>query len=70
MKTAILASLVASATAFAPASVAKTGSSLKAFENELGAQPPVSSFFVGTDHRDGILVDADCVEFASWAQKT
>jgi len=42
MKTAILASLVASAAAFAPvAQKAASTTSLKAFENELGAQPPL-----------------------------
>ena len=41
MKTAVLASLIASAAAFAPAKQAATSSSLKAFEDELGAQPPL-----------------------------
>ena len=46
MKTAILASLIASAAAFAPTKQAATGSSttLKAFENELGAQEPLGFF--------------------------
>ena len=38
MKTAVIAALVGSAAAFAPAPVAKTSTSLNAFENELGAQ--------------------------------
>ncbi|KAG7340626.1 fucoxanthin chlorophyll a/c binding protein [Nitzschia inconspicua] len=44
MKTAILASLIASAAAFAPAKQASTSTSLKAFEDELGAQPPLGFF--------------------------
>lgn len=44
MKTAVLASLIASAAAFAPAKQAATSSSLKAFENELGAQDPLGFF--------------------------
>ena len=42
MKTAILASLIASAAAFAPATQkATTTTSLSAFEDELGVQPPL-----------------------------
>mmetsp|Transcript_20106 Transcript_20106/g.28493 ORF Transcript_20106/g.28493 Transcript_20106/m.28493 type:complete len:210 (-) Transcript_20106:289-918(-) len=41
MKLAVLASLLASAAAFAPAKVAKTSTAIKAFEEELGAQPPL-----------------------------
>ena len=41
MKLAVLASLLASAAAFAPAKVAKTSTAMKAFEEELGAQPPL-----------------------------
>jgi hypothetical protein len=41
MKTAVLASLIATAAAFAPAKQATTSTSLKAFEDELGAQPPL-----------------------------
>ena len=41
MKTAVLASLIASAAAFAPAKHASTSTSLKAFEDELGVQPPL-----------------------------
>ena len=44
MKTAILASLITSAAAFAPAKQAATSTSLAAFENELGAQPPTGFF--------------------------
>jgi len=46
MKTAILASLVATVAAFAPAKEASTTSSAlsMAFENELGAQPPLGFF--------------------------
>ena len=44
MKTAILASLIASAAAFAPAKQAATSTTLKAFEDELGAQPPLGFF--------------------------
>eukprot|EP00573_Skeletonema_grethae_P007817 CAMPEP_0201696972 /NCGR_PEP_ID=MMETSP0578-20130828/8892_1 /ASSEMBLY_ACC=CAM_ASM_000663 /TAXON_ID=267565 /ORGANISM="Skeletonema grethea, Strain CCMP 1804" /LENGTH=69 /DNA_ID=CAMNT_0048183017 /DNA_START=37 /DNA_END=242 /DNA_ORIENTATION=+ len=44
MKTAILATLAATAAAFAPAQVAKTTTALNAFETELGAQPPLGFF--------------------------
>ena len=45
MKTAVLASLIASAAAFAPAKQAVTSStSLNAFEDALGAQPPLGLF--------------------------
>ena len=44
MKSAILAALVGSAAAFAPAPVAKTTSALNAFEDELGVQPPLGFF--------------------------
>jgi hypothetical protein len=44
MKTAVFASLVASAAAFAPAKQAKTSTSLAAFEDALGAQPPIGFF--------------------------
>ena len=44
MKTAIIASLIASAAAFAPAKTASKTSALKAFEDELGAQPPLGFF--------------------------
>eukprot|EP00804_Cyclotella_cryptica_P010445 CCRYP_012284-RA/>CCRYP_012284-RA protein AED:0.33 eAED:0.33 QI:0/-1/0/1/-1/0/1/0/65 len=39
MKSAIFASLIAGAAAFAPAQTGKATTSLAAFENELGAQP-------------------------------
>eukprot|EP00547_Thalassionema_nitzschioides_P017402 CAMPEP_0194231334 /NCGR_PEP_ID=MMETSP0158-20130606/90_1 /TAXON_ID=33649 /ORGANISM="Thalassionema nitzschioides, Strain L26-B" /LENGTH=41 /DNA_ID= /DNA_START= /DNA_END= /DNA_ORIENTATION= len=41
MKYLIAALLAASATAFAPAKSAQSSTSLKAFEDELGAQPPL-----------------------------
>ena len=44
MKTAIIASLVASAAAFAPAKQAAQSTSLKAFEDALGAQAPLGFF--------------------------
>ena len=44
MKSVIFAAAIASAAAFAPAPVAKTTSSLAAFEDELGAQPPLGFF--------------------------
>merc|ERR1719354_1202234 len=44
MKLAILATLAASAAAFAPSKVAQTSTALNAFEDELGAQPPLGFF--------------------------
>jgi len=44
MKSAVLVSLIASAAAFAPAQQAITKTSLSAFEDELGAQPPLGFF--------------------------
>ena len=44
MKLAIVASLIASAAAFAPAKTASKTTALKAFEDELGAQPPLGFF--------------------------
>ena len=44
MKTAILASLIASAAAFAPAKEARTTTSLNAFEDALGATAPLGFF--------------------------
>ena len=44
MKTAIIASLIASAAAFAPAKQAARTTAVKAFEDELGAQPPLGFF--------------------------
>lgn len=58
MKTVILATLVASAAAFAPAKQAATSSSLKAFEDELGAQPPLGFF-----DPLGLVADGDQEKF-------
>ena len=44
MKSVIIASLVASAVAFAPVKQAATTTTLKAFEDELGAQAPLGFF--------------------------
>eukprot|EP00522_Entomoneis_paludosa_P015792 CAMPEP_0172453208 /NCGR_PEP_ID=MMETSP1065-20121228/10635_1 /TAXON_ID=265537 /ORGANISM="Amphiprora paludosa, Strain CCMP125" /LENGTH=200 /DNA_ID=CAMNT_0013205385 /DNA_START=522 /DNA_END=1124 /DNA_ORIENTATION=+ len=44
MKSAVFASLLAAASAFAPASQKASSSALKAFEDELGAQPPLGFF--------------------------
>ena len=44
MKSAIIATLIAGATAFAPAPVAKTTTAVSAFEDELGAQAPLGFF--------------------------
>jgi len=44
MKSAIIASLIASASAFAPAQTGKTTTSLAAFENELGVQDPLGFY--------------------------
>ena len=44
MKTAVLASLIATAAAFAPAKQAAKSTTLKAFEDALGAQPPLGFF--------------------------
>ena len=44
MKSAIIAAIIGSAAAFAPAPVAKTTSAINAFEDELGAQPPLGFF--------------------------
>jgi hypothetical protein len=44
MKSAIIAALIGSAAAFAPAPVAKTSSAVRAFEDKLGAQPPLRFF--------------------------
>jgi len=59
MKTAVIASLIASAAAFAPASKQTvTSSSLKAFEDELGAQPPLGFF-----DPLGLVADGDQAKF-------
>jgi len=44
MKFTIAATLVASVAAFAPSKVAQTSTALKAFESELGAQPPLGFY--------------------------
>eukprot|EP00545_Synedropsis_sp_CCMP1620_P009965 CAMPEP_0119014666 /NCGR_PEP_ID=MMETSP1176-20130426/10136_1 /TAXON_ID=265551 /ORGANISM="Synedropsis recta cf, Strain CCMP1620" /LENGTH=197 /DNA_ID=CAMNT_0006967881 /DNA_START=38 /DNA_END=631 /DNA_ORIENTATION=- len=44
MKTAVIATLLATATAFAPAKTASKASALKSFEDELGAQVPLGFF--------------------------
>jgi hypothetical protein len=44
MKLAVLATLAASAAAFAPVQTGKASTSLRAFEGELGAQPPIGFF--------------------------
>merc|ERR1711971_1542526 len=54
----ILASLIASAAAFAPSQVAQTSTALNAFEPELGAQPPLGFF-----DPLGLLDDADQERF-------
>jgi len=58
MKLTLLASLIASAAAFAPSKVAQTSTALKAFESELGAQPPLGFF-----DPLGLLDDADQERF-------
>jgi len=58
MKTAILASLLASAAAFAPAQQKASSTALKAFENELGAQPPLGFF-----DPLGLVADGDQEKF-------
>ena len=44
MKLILAATLAASAAAFAPSKVAQTSTALNAFEDELGAQPPLGFF--------------------------
>ena len=44
MKSAIIPALIGSTTAFTPAPVAKTSSAIRAFEDELGIQPPLGFF--------------------------
>ena len=58
MKLAILATLAASAAAFAPSKVAQTSTALNAFEGELGVQPPLGFF-----DPLGLLDDADQERF-------
>eukprot|EP00587_Corethron_hystrix_P011067 CAMPEP_0113325502 /NCGR_PEP_ID=MMETSP0010_2-20120614/17820_1 /TAXON_ID=216773 ORGANISM="Corethron hystrix, Strain 308" /NCGR_SAMPLE_ID=MMETSP0010_2 /ASSEMBLY_ACC=CAM_ASM_000155 /LENGTH=205 /DNA_ID=CAMNT_0000185367 /DNA_START=34 /DNA_END=651 /DNA_ORIENTATION=- /assembly_acc=CAM_ASM_000155 len=57
-KSLIMASLVASAAAFAPVSQTASSTALKAFENEIGAQPPLGFF-----DPLGLLDDADQERF-------
>jgi len=58
MKTFIAASLIASAAAFAPAKTSSSSTSLKAFEDELGAQPPLGFF-----DPLGLVADGDQEKF-------
>ena len=58
MKTAILASLIASAAAFAPAKQSASSTQLSAFESELGAQEPLGFY-----DPLGLLNDADEAKF-------
>eukprot|EP00574_Skeletonema_japonicum_P005085 CAMPEP_0201714030 /NCGR_PEP_ID=MMETSP0593-20130828/660_1 /ASSEMBLY_ACC=CAM_ASM_000672 /TAXON_ID=267983 /ORGANISM="Skeletonema japonicum, Strain CCMP2506" /LENGTH=69 /DNA_ID=CAMNT_0048203255 /DNA_START=23 /DNA_END=228 /DNA_ORIENTATION=+ len=58
MKSAIIAALIGSAAAFAPAQTGKATTALNAFENEVGAQPPLGCF-----DPLGLLDDADQERF-------
>jgi hypothetical protein len=58
MKSVIIASLVASAVAFAPAKQAASSTTLKAFEGELGAQAPLGFF-----DPLGLVADGDQEKF-------
>ena len=58
MKTAVLASLIATAAAFAPAKQAAKITSLNAFEDALGAQPPLGFF-----DPLGLVADGDQEKF-------
>ena len=58
MKSIIIASLLASAAAFAPVSQKTSNTALKAFENELGAQPPL-----GFWDPLGLVADGDQEKF-------
>ena len=59
MKTAVLASLIASAAAFAPVAQQSTSSALSmAFEGELGAQPPLGFY-----DPLGLVADGDQAKF-------
>ena len=44
MKPAIIAAIIGSVATLAPAPLAKTTSAINAFEDELGAQPPLGFF--------------------------
>lgn len=59
MRTAVLASLIAAASAFAPAQQsARSSTAIKAFEDELGAQPPLGFF-----DPLGLVADGDQEKF-------
>ena len=58
MKSAIFASLIATAAAFAPAKQAASSTALKAFEDALGAQPPLGFF-----DPLGLVADGDQEKF-------
>ena len=58
MKTAVIASLIASAAAFAPAQQKASSTSLSAFADELGAQPPLGFF-----DPLGLVADGDQEKF-------
>ena len=58
MKSAVLAAILGSAAAFAPAQTGKASTALNAFESELGAQPPLGFF-----DPLGMLDDADQERF-------
>jgi hypothetical protein len=58
MKLAVLASALATATAFAPAKQSATSTSLAAFEGELGAQAPLGFF-----DPLGLVTDGDQEKF-------
>ena len=58
MKLAVIASLLASAAAFAPTKQASSSTALKAFEDELGAQPPLGFF-----DPLGLVADGDQEKF-------
>src|SRR6056300_1373662 len=58
MKSAILATIIGSAAAFAPAQTGKASTALNAFENELDAQAPLGFF-----DPLGLLDDADQERF-------
>ena len=58
MKSAVLALLAGSASAFAPAQTGKASTALNAFESELGVQPPLGFF-----DPLGLLEDADQERF-------
>ena len=58
MKSIVIASLVATAAAFAPVVQKPSTTALKAFENELGAQPPLGFF-----DPLGLVADGDQAKF-------